>query len=117
MTVITTETFDLVGEAQRSARRSEQPATQSPGGLSPQFSRVTDERQIRFWTVALRGQPIEVRRLNDLWNRTRFGTLPMDWQSPDDGLVYVVFDMPDLSWLQVGAQQADLSIELREWPG
>ena len=118
MTVTAWETFDLVGEATRSQRRSTFHVAQSPGGTAPSFSRLIDERPIRRWLVVIeRARRIELRRLTDLWNRTRFGQMPMTWTHPTEGQVFVVFDMDELEWMQTGARVSRLEVPLREWLG
>lgn len=110
---VTYETFDL--EPMTTVRSIERRAAQSPGGLSPQFSRRRTARVVRRYVYPVLAGRAERRRLNDIWNRTRFGTLPMTLVHPEDGTLAVVFDTDTLDVSIDTAEQSLIEIPLREW--
>lgn len=110
----TYEVFDLVPT--EPVRRSRRPAAQSSGRVGPQFSRPRTAREIREYVYPIStADEHELRRLVDIWNRTRFGTLPMLLEHPEDGQLAVVFDQTELGWRQNSPQDQVIEVSLREW--
>lgn len=120
MTIVTYETFDLVSEASGAAYTSEFPAASDSGGLRSAAARAFDVRPIRRWKIRIgKARPVEVQRLHDIWNRTRFGTLPMTWVHPDGvtGTLNVVFDESEFPVTVNKAGESLIDVTLREWRG
>lgn len=112
----TYETYDLVTMAPES-RVSVRSMTQSDGQLGPQFSRPIAPRQLRRYVITLRpAYTAEIRRAYDIWNRARFGTLPVLFTHPKDGQLAVVVLEPEFTWRQDSARFGQLEQTLEEWP-
>lgn len=117
MSITTWETYDLLTELP-ATRFDIRPVAKPESGLAARRARRTSTRTERVWEVTVKhGAEAEVRRRGDLWNRTRFGVLPMSWTHPDDGAVVVVFDMPALTWRQNASGSAQFTDRLVEWFG
>lgn len=110
------EVFDL-GSEEPASRGNERAAARSGDPRAPRFARALDHRGERTYryeqSAATRA---DVQRMNDIWARTRSGTLPMIFHHEDDGQLLVTFDAP-FEWRQESAASAFLAADLREWPG
>jgi hypothetical protein len=115
MTATTFETFDLLDGGSR--RVSVRDSVRSPTS-GPYFTRQKDSRQIRHYEFPINpATSFEVKRVNDLWNLTAFGVLPMLWNHHEDGNVAVVFDMPFLDWRMSSSNESSIVLKLKEHLG
>jgi hypothetical protein len=103
-----------VGSLTRESRRQ---AVVTDGSVGPFLARQLDPRPVRRWTITLDpASRNDVRRLNDLWNITRGGILPMTYTPPGESAVAVSFDVgAELSWQQFNGKHAALDVSLVEW--
>lgn len=117
MPVLAVETFDL-GTDEPAPLTDQRRAHQFGDARLPRFAREADHRTETFYERVLRpALPPDIRRLNDLWERTRRGVLPMNFTHEQDGAVLVVFDEKRLTWRQVSYAAAELRVRLRRWHG
>lgn len=87
------------------------------GSVGPSLARNLDSRPVRRWEISIDpASHNDVRHMNDLWNITRGGILPMLFTPVGESAVAVTFG-PDseLSWLQKNSHTAEIRVTLVEW--
>ena len=99
------------------ARLSTRESVVTDGAVGPGLARNMDSRAVRSWELTIDpASHNDVRHINDLWNITRGGILPMSFTPVGESAVAVAFS-PDteLTWLQQNSHTAEIRVTLVEW--